>query len=285
MSKRIARVNGTYILQKQLDDMMMIHREQTGVDRIDEETKQRLFDQIVCNTLLLEEAVRRGETVEPAVLDRQVEEVSEKFASEEAFLQALADHHINLEIFRKNVADTLLLQQITRKIMQEGVVLTAEMLESCYEENGDRMMTPERVSASHILIAKDESGSFDRALERIQEILGDIRKGGDFAQMAREHSQCPSAEKGGQLGIFGRGQMVPEFEKVAFALGENEVSEPVRTSFGYHLIRVEQRLPARKLSFKEAQPHIEKFVYQQEGQRVLEELTDRLKAEASIERL
>ncbi len=85
-----------------------------------------------------------------------------------------------------------------------------------------------KIRASHILIEKHS-----QALK----ILEELKKGVDFKDLARKYSQCPSKKRGGDLGIFGRGQMVKEFERAAFALKVGEVSQPVKTQFGYHIIK------------------------------------------------
>ena len=102
---------------------------------------------------------------------------------------------------------------------------------------------PLQVRASHILLAHDESAqstatlSKEEALRKTQEIKAEIDGGGDFAALARTHSDCPSGADGGDLGSFGRDMMVPEFEDVAFALEVDATSDVVETEFGYHLIR------------------------------------------------
>lgn len=89
------------------------------------------------------------------------------------------------------------------------------------------------VRASHILVPTEQEA---------RDLKARMENGEDFGQLAQQHSQCPSGRSGGDLGFFGKGMMVPEFEKAAFASQLNEVSEPVKTQFGYHLIKVtEQR--------------------------------------------
>ncbi len=85
------------------------------------------------------------------------------------------------------------------------------------------------------------SESLDEALKKIENIQDELNKGADFETLAQTYSDCPSAAQGGDLGYFARGQMVPEFEEAAFALEIGEVSEPVLTEFGYHLIRVDDK--------------------------------------------
>jgi len=92
------------------------------------------------------------------------------------------------------------------------------------------------ITASHILCSTD-SLSKEEAMEQIENIEASLEDGGDFADLAREHSSCPSGSKGGDLGNFGRGMMVAAFEEAAFALDVDEVSGPVETDFGVHLIK------------------------------------------------
>ncbi len=87
---------------------------------------------------------------------------------------------------------------------------------------------PSKIRASHILVEKHS-----QALRVLEELKG----GADFSELAKRHSQCPSGKRGGDLGFFGRGQMVKEFEGAAFSLGKGEVSGPVKTRFGYHIIK------------------------------------------------
>lgn len=85
-----------------------------------------------------------------------------------------------------------------------------------------------KVKASHILVKKHSEA---------QQILDQIRTGANFAELAKQHSECPSGKNGGNLGFFTHGQMVKEFEKAAFALSKGEVSEVIKTQFGYHIIK------------------------------------------------
>ena len=91
------------------------------------------------------------------------------------------------------------------------------------------------IEASHILCSTDNS-SLAEAMEQINTIVEEIKGGAEFSDMARQHSTCPSSSHGGSLGSFGRGMMVPAFEEAAFALDAGEVSGPVETNFGVHLI-------------------------------------------------
>ena len=110
--------------------------------------------------------------------------------------------------------------------LKESVKVSEADIESYYRENLDKYVTPERIKARHILVEKQGLA---------EDLLGRLKKGADFQELAKKHSTCPSAEKGGDLGWFGRGKMAPEFEKAAFALNKGEFSDVVKSSFGYHV--------------------------------------------------
>ncbi|MFN2267706.1 MAG: SurA N-terminal domain-containing protein [Desulfonatronovibrio sp.] len=137
--------------------------------------------------------------------------------------------------------------------------VSSEEIEDYYHANIDDFSRDEQVSARHILIAVDQNASQeekDQALASINEIKDKLDQGADFAALASEYSDGPSAADGGDLGKFGRGQMVPEFEEVAFSLEPGVVSEPVQTQFGWHLIKVEENIPAGKMELDQVRSRI-----------------------------
>ena len=117
----------------------------------------------------------------------------------------------------------------------EDVSATDEDVQAFYDENLDKFALPEKVRARHILVENEEDAV---------KILAEIQGGKPFAEAAKESSICPSKEEGGDLGFFGKGQMVPEFETVAFALETGEMSDPVKTQFGWHIIMMEEKQPS-----------------------------------------
>jgi peptidyl-prolyl cis-trans isomerase C len=136
-------------------------------------------------------------------------------------------------------------------------------------------MAEEEISASHILV-EDEATAND-----VKRRLDD---GEDFADVARELSTCPSNENGGNLGHFTRGRMVPEFEEAAFALELDEVSKPVKTQFGYHIIKLDHRHEARKQELEEVKDQIGQNLRNFKQQEAYTEYLDQLKAKYPVER-
>ena len=136
---------------------------------------------------------------------------------------------------------------------------------SYFDEHKMDYRTEEEVRARHILVKakKGDAASEAAALKKITEISSKV-SAENFAEMAAKHSEDSSQSKQGDLGFFGRGQMVPEFEKVAFSLAPGKVSSPVKTEFGYHIVKVEEKRAAKETSFEEAKKDIAKIIAQKE---------------------
>jgi len=143
------------------------------------------------------------------------------------------------------------------------------------------------VKASHILIKADpkaDEAATHKAKEKIEKIQKRIKNGEDFAALAKEFSEGPSAPKGGDLGYFGPGRMVKPFETAAFNMEPDAVSDIVKTRFGYHLIKVTDKKPANQIALKDVQDKLKQFLKQQKVQKEVEAYVKKLKESALIER-
>lgn len=152
-----------------------------------------------------------------------------------------------------------------------------EDIKKFYEENKDAFKQAESADASHILVEEED---------KAREIYEKIKNGGDFEELAREFSTCPSKEKGGDLGTFTRGQMVKEFEDAVFENEVGTITEPVKTQFGYHIIKINKKNPARELSFDEVKDKIVEQVKRQKEQEIynkkITELKDKYEVKMNI---
>ena len=149
------------------------------------------------------------------------------------------------------VKDEMLANFAIEKTLSTVKVEDAD-LKKYYDEHKAEFVSEESVTASHILVDSEE---------KAKEILADIKAGKiSFADAAKKESSCPSKERGGDLGRFGKGQMVPEFDVAVFAMEEGEISEPVKTQFGYHLINLTAKHPAEELAFSEVRDQINRKV-------------------------
>ena len=152
------------------------------------------------------------------------------------------------------VKDDLLFQYAVSKTL-DAVKVTEAEIKAFYDANPDQFAGQPTVSASHILVDSEEKAA--ELLAKIQ--AGEIT----FEDAAAQHSSCPSSAQGGNLGQFGRGQMVPEFDQACFSMEVGELRGPVKTQFGYHLIKVEQKNEAAVMAFEEVAENIKNNLFQQ----------------------
>ncbi len=216
---------------------------------------------------------------------------SGKFQSEEGQKQLL-EELINQELFYLDGLDknldqddfyleeleklksTLLKQYAISKLLGNLKVSEKEV-EDFYSKNQSNFITPKSIRASHILVNDKE---------KAEEIIQEINDGLAFEEAARKYSSCPSKERGGDLGFFSRGQMVPEFENYAFNTELHTLSPPIKTQFGYHIILVTNEAAERTMTTDEARPQIERQLLAEKQQNVYLENVERLKKIYKVER-
>jgi peptidyl-prolyl cis-trans isomerase D len=162
--------------------------------------------------------------------------------------------------------------------LRGGIQIPESELKNYYQQNLATYQLPEKVRASHILLKTE--GKSPEESEKIKakaaDLLAQVRKGANFAELAKKYSEdTVSAANGGDLGSFGRGAMVPEFEQAAFALGVGGMSDLVKSQFGYHIIKVVEKQPARTQSFEEVENLIRPTLVQRKAEQKAQELADK----------
>jgi peptidyl-prolyl cis-trans isomerase C len=162
--------------------------------------------------------------------------------------------------------------------------LTDEAMHKVYDEALKQISDEKEVHARHILFRAppgDEKAGKD-AEDKIKAVIVRLKKGEDFAKVAAEVTEDPSGKaNGGDLGFFTKEQMVPEFSEAAFKLDNGQISEPVKTQFGWHVIKVEEKRVKQPPKFEDVKPQIENFVVR----KAQAELVTKLRADAKVERL
>jgi len=174
---------------------------------------------------------------------------------------------------------------IEKQIQPLAKPVTDKDVSDYYEANKDKYVEPEQARARHILVkvspdAKDEQKA--AAKEKIQGILEKAKNGGDFAELAKENSDCPSSQQGGDLGFFTRGQMVKSFEDATFALQPGGISDIVETEFGYHIIKLEEKKPGKQLTLEEVKSKIEGALSEKEMDQALGDWLKPVREKASV---
>ena len=184
------------------------------------------------------------------------------------------------------MADGLMIDKWVNEKVKPAIKVDDKAIEAFYNENAERFKTPEQTSASHILIKVDQ-GATDvqkkEARAKAESILEQLKKGGDFAALAKENSACPSKERGGDLGSFSRGQMVPAFEETAFKLKPGELSGVVETDFGFHIIKGGEHKDAGQVPLAEVKEPLRQNMIKQQVGAAMEKLVSQLWQENKVE--
>lgn len=209
-----------------------------------EEGRKKLVDELVMHELIYSDSIEKG-------LDR-----------DEEFIVVL-----------NNMKKSLLQQYGLNKMISQ-IAATDDEISDYYEKNKKTFQTKSMVKASHILVDTEE---------KADEILEEITDGMSFENAAEQYSSCPSKSAGGDLGEFGKGQMVPEFEEAAFAMKKGEISKPVKTQFGYHLIKLIDIVPERNSDLDEVKDQIRKNVILAKQNQIYIEKQEELKKKYRVE--
>lgn len=171
--------------------------------------------------------------------------------------------------------------ELSQADIAKKVEVTEEALKAYYEDNKDQFTDPEQRQASHILIRVEDESKDQAAKDKIAEIQKKLAAGEDFAALAKEYSDDPgSASLGGDLGMFQQGMMVPEFDKAVFSMKVGEVSEPVKTQFGYHLIKLEKVQPKQVKPYAEVKESVEQNYRMMEAEKQYFDLLEKLNTAA-----
>lgn len=242
-TENVALVNGVGISRASLDESMRIIK--AGRKKITPEVNKVALDELIRLELVIQETKNSG-LYDSREIQRKVRRFHENLA---------------VESFIKNE-------------VQNKIFIKDDDVSKYYEKNADKLFSRESVHAAHILV-KDE--------EKLNEVLSMLKKGEKFEDVAVGYSEDPgSASKGGDLGKFGKGMMVPEFEKIAFSTGEGEIASPIKTKFGYHIIKVYEKFPVEKIPFSEVENRIRNLLLGNAQSEAFRKFTDGLKEKSEI---
>ncbi|KQO18506.1 foldase protein PrsA [Paenibacillus sp. Leaf72] len=212
------------------------------------------LDNLITQQLITQEAKASNVTVTEADIDEEINTLKASFGTDEQFNAALAQYGVTLESLRKD-AET---QVKIRKLLEPSITITDDQIKEAYEQNKASYGTGEEIKASHILVATQEEADA---------ILKQLKDGADFATLAKEKStDTGTKDNGGDLGFFGKGVMDPAFEEAAFALEVDQISDVVKSSFGFHIIKKTGFKAATSPTFEEKKEEIRKQLLNQQIQ-------------------
>lgn len=209
-----------------------------------------LLDQMIEEKVLLvkakEDTIEVKDSEVERALENRIQQTIEQYGSEDSFDKELQKYGLTVKDLKKRYREEIRNKLLAQKVMQSKVSeidISRREVEEFYQTFRDSLPEQqEAVRLAHLLMEVQPGGEVKQmARERIQEILEEARQGANFAELAKTYSEGPSGAMGGDLGFFGPGTMVPEFEKAAFALDVGEISHIVETQFGFHIIKLEEK--------------------------------------------
>lgn len=283
----IARVNGLPIdaIELRRARKVMLRGQTVPAEQQAAVDKQAL-EQLLSAELLYQAAAK----LDVKDLDKQVDEKlaqgKARFGSEQEFAKAIKDLEMDEKALRDYTRRDLLISNFVESTIVSKIKVSEEDARKFYDQNPDKFTRSESVKASHILIGVEPTASAEEkktAREKAEKLRKELDGGADFAALAKGNSSCPSSQQGGDLGFFGKGQMVPPFETAAFALKPGEISDVVETQFGYHIIKLTEKKAAETVTFKEAQTRIEEYLKGQKVNSAVGDYVTEAKKSAKIE--
>ncbi len=230
------------------------------------------LDALVTDKIIEMEAKKEKVTISDKEKEEELKNLKESYGGEEGFKAALEQSGVT----EAGIAEDIEKYLKTEKLLEPRIDLKEDEIKTYFEENKDQFAQQEQVKASHILV-EDEATA--------KEVKSKLDKGEEFADLAKEYStDASNAESGGELGYFGKGEMEAAFEEAAFALKANEISGPVKTDYGYHIIKVEDKKEAKEAVYEDSKEAAKKALFDERMQTEYYNWLEEKKEEYKIEK-
>ncbi|TDL83430.1 foldase [Peribacillus frigoritolerans] len=240
--KEVASVNGEKISKDEVYSLLI---DQGG---------RQLVDYLITEKIIEQESDKQDITISNDAVEEEYQTVIASYGGEEAFIQQLETSGGTAQDVKKDLETNLKIE----KLLEPEIKISEDEMKTYFDGNKESFAEPEQVKASHILV-EDEA--------KAKEVKEKLDGGADFIELAKEYSTDTSnSENGGDLGYFAKGEMVAEFEEVAFAMKEGEISEPVKTEFGYHIIKFADKKAAADAVFEDKKEEIKETLFDQKMQ-------------------
>jgi parvulin-like peptidyl-prolyl isomerase len=250
------------------------------------ELRETVINQAIETKLILQVAKVNGITASEKAVDSRVEAVRERFSSESEFARALASKGLTLREYRDQVVEQTIVQDTTKRVLGREVTVQDDEIEEYYDSHRDEFETKPHVELAQIFLRIPEGGGeeeIEATGERADQLRVQLDDGADFSELATKYSEGPYREKGGLIGDVGAEEILPDLEKVAFALETDEISPVVRSAYGFHILKAYKASPARKIGFDEAKPQIEESIRDKKRTEKYDAWIEKLKEDSYID--
>ncbi len=274
-SRPVASVDGEPIRRDAFEAELRRVRGETGDLVLQGEVlsalRMSVLNQLIENRLVTREAARYGIGVSEAEVDQRLLAIRADYA-EGGFDQALRENFVNVSDLRDRLRQSVLQEKTVHEAVGKGLEPDDEELLRYYQRRAADFSLPERVQVRQIVVRNREEGEALRAR---------ILQGESFVELAKQHSLTPDAREGGDVGVFARGEMPPEFD-LAFTLPKGKVSTVIRSQYGYHILMVVDQLPARIRPFEEVRDELRTLLIRDRMESAYQHWIQQLRDEADI---
>lgn len=288
-----AVVGGTEIPMKLLQQQVQMYQQQMaqrgqqpqGIQLSD--MKSQALESLINAEVLYQAATEQGYKADQEKIDSRIDSYKQQSGGDAQFQSRLKQQDMSEDLLRERIAQGFVIQQFIQEQFAPQVTISDEAAREYYDENPQTFQQDEQVRASHILIEVKEDASEEKKEEArttLNEVQSKLDEGAEFSELAREYSEGPSAKNGGDLGYFGRNQMVKPFSDQAFSMDKGEVSGIVETRFGYHLIKVTDKKEAGSIPYEEVKDRILNYLKEKRMNDLISEFLEEKKQEMEIER-
>jgi peptidyl-prolyl cis-trans isomerase SurA len=249
--------------------------------------EREFLDQLILRRLQLQYASQIGINASENEINAALKDVlNRNNLTQEALTDLLTREGLTLQDYKDRLREQIILARLMNQAVRSRVSVDASEVEAYYKSHQDEFSQPAQARVRHIFFRIDPDAAppqVDAVRERASRVLREARNGGDFGELARRYSEDATAANGGDLGVIKRGQALPEFEEVIFALREGDVSEVVRTPNGLHIVKIDAFTKGSEQPFPEIKAEIERRLLKEKIEQRFQDWTNELKDRAFIE--
>jgi foldase protein PrsA len=282
----VASGKGIEVTKDKVDSLLKKYLKQSGIPanlpaaqkkQIEKQIRNQVVDSLVREQVMEIGAKKEGISVSDAEIDKKINEIKKQFPKAGQLEDLLKKQGQTIDDLKSNLKTQLLGERLRSKLTKGKIKITDKEIQDYYNKNKFQFKDQDKVKAQHILL---------KTKEKAEEVLAKVKAGEDFAKLAKQFSTDPgSKESGGDLGYFDKNQMVPEFSKVAFSLKVGEISGVVKSQFGYHIIKVQDKKSAKDKSFAEVKSQIKTMIKQQKETEIINKWIEEQKKELGVKKV
>jgi peptidyl-prolyl cis-trans isomerase SurA len=294
LDRVVATINDRAIMQSELQEALELYLQQVGQqppemlsERDRTALQRRVLEDLVDKSLIEDFAVKAGIEASDEEINRAIDEVlARAHISEKELREALAQDNLDYEEYRSQIRDQLIKAKMIQREIRSRINITDKQIEEYYLDHPDEFRAEEGVVLRHILFPLPYPPApevVDATVKEASRVRQEILDGKSFSEAARQYSKDSTAGQGGWLGFFRKGSLSPEMEAGIVVLKEGEVSEPVQTGLGIHLLEVEERTTGDIRPLEKVKSNIQEKLYEEAAERQFEEWRKELRKNAHIE--